>query len=89
MKHQGAGFILTNPHETEFVYALKYNFHESNNEPEYEALYAGLGMALAINVDQLIIHGDSQIVHVHVTGMFAAKEANMRKYSKIAKKLLS
>lgn len=58
-EHQGAGFVFKNPNGTELAYALKYNFHSSNNESEYEVLLAGLRMTLTINVDQLIIHGDS------------------------------
>lgn len=44
---------------TEFMNTIKYIFHASNNESEYETLLAGLQMALTMNLDQLIIHGDS------------------------------
>lgn len=71
------------------MFALKYNFHPSNNELEYEALLAGVCIALRMNVDQLIIHGDSQIVHKHITGMFEVKENNIKNYSERAKELLS
>lgn len=88
-EHQGANFVPKTPTRTEFAYALKYIFHASNNKLEYEVLLVGLQMALAMNVDQLIIHGDSQIVHRHITDMFETKEENMKKYSKLAKALFS
>lgn len=37
-------------------------------------------MALALNVEQLIIRGDSKVVLDHVTGSFKAKEDNMKNY---------
>lgn len=44
-------------------------------------------MALALNVEKLIIRGDSKIVFGHVTGYFKAKEDNMKRYSTIVKGL--
>lgn len=48
-----ASFVLKNLDGAE----LKYNFKASNNESEYEVLLVGIRMALALNVDHLIIHG--------------------------------
>lgn len=78
--HQGVGFTLKSPSGVEFAYALKYDFHVCNNESEYESLLVGLRMALAMKMDQLIVHGDSQIAYRHITGMFEAKKDNMKKY---------
>ncbi|KAI5682874.1 hypothetical protein M9H77_04102 [Catharanthus roseus] len=77
----------SSPIGAEFAYALKYSFPISNNESE--ALLAGLRMALAINMEQLIIHGDSKFVYNHIIGTFEAKEDNMKKYSMLAKTLVS
>ncbi|GKE26338.1 reverse transcriptase domain-containing protein [Tanacetum coccineum] len=41
----GAGLIITNPEGVEFTYALRFRFHATNNEAEYEALIAGLRIA--------------------------------------------
>lgn len=45
-------------------------------------------MALALNMEQVIIQGDSKIVFDHVIGSFEAKEDNMKRYSTIVKSLI-
>lgn len=42
----GAGFILISPDGHELTYARSFEFKASNNEAEYEALIAGLKLAL-------------------------------------------
>ncbi|GJU63738.1 reverse transcriptase domain-containing protein [Tanacetum coccineum] len=46
----GAGLILTSLEGTEFTYALRFQFTASNNEAEYEALIAGLWIAVQMGV---------------------------------------
>ncbi|KAI5652821.1 hypothetical protein M9H77_30008 [Catharanthus roseus] len=58
------------------------------NESKHEALTAGLRMAQALNVDQLIIRGDSKAVVRQVTGSFETKESHIKKYAALAKSLL-
>ena len=41
----GAGLILTSPEGIDIEYALRFGFHASNNEAEYEAIIAGLNLA--------------------------------------------
>ncbi|XP_071704748.1 uncharacterized protein [Rutidosis leptorrhynchoides] len=43
----GAGLVLTIPSGEEHTYALRFNFDVTNNEAEYEALLAGLNVALS------------------------------------------
>ncbi|CAL9010263.1 unnamed protein product [Prunus brigantina] len=38
----GAGLVLISPDKVVLEYALRFKFHASNNEAEYEALLAGL-----------------------------------------------
>ena len=42
----GAGLILADPDGKEVTYALRFEFPASNNEAEYEALIAGLELAV-------------------------------------------
>ena len=58
----GAGLILTSPEGIDIEYALRFGFHTSNNEAEYEAVIAGLNLAHSLEVDRLEICSDSQLV---------------------------
>nr|GFA50803.1 reverse transcriptase domain-containing protein [Tanacetum cinerariifolium]GFA52754.1 reverse transcriptase domain-containing protein [Tanacetum cinerariifolium]GFA52877.1 reverse transcriptase domain-containing protein [Tanacetum cinerariifolium] len=58
----GAGLILTNPEGMEFTYALRFEFDATNNEPEYEALIAGLRIAKQMSVKNLQANLDSRLV---------------------------
>ncbi|CAL8145589.1 unnamed protein product [Prunus armeniaca] len=42
--------------------ALRFKFHASNNEAEYEALLAGLRLAKEMGAEQIQIFSDSQLV---------------------------
>ena len=42
----GAGLILTSPEGIDIEYALRFGFHTSNTEAEYEAVIAGLNLAI-------------------------------------------
>jgi hypothetical protein len=55
----GAGLILTNPDGIEFTYALRFEFTATNNEAEYEALIAGLRIAIRMGVRNLEANVDS------------------------------
>ena len=47
----GAGLILTSPEGIDIEYALRFGFHTSNNEAEYDAVIAGLNLAHSLEVD--------------------------------------
>ena len=55
----GAGLILTSPEGIDIEYALRFGFHTSNNEAEYEAVILGLNLAHSLEVDQLEVYSDS------------------------------
>nr|GEZ61462.1 reverse transcriptase domain-containing protein [Tanacetum cinerariifolium] len=85
----GAGLRLTNPDGVEFTYALRFQFAASNNEAEYEALIAGLRIAMQMGVKNIQTYVDSKLVANQVLGTYVAKEDNMIKYLEIAKGLVS
>ena len=58
----GAGLILTSSEGIDIEYALRFGFHTSNNEAEYETIIAGLNLAHSLEVDQLEVYSDSQLV---------------------------
>ncbi|KAG7564279.1 Ribonuclease H domain [Arabidopsis suecica] len=62
-------------------------FPASNNEAEYEALLAGLRLALAIGAEKIIAYCDSQLVVNQFTGDYEAKAPRMEAYLSAVKKL--
>ena len=51
----GASLILTSPEGIDIEYPLRFGFHTSNNEAEYEAVIAGLNLAHSLEADRLQI----------------------------------
>ena len=76
----GAGLILTSPEGIDVEYALRFGFHASNNEAEYEAVIAGLNLAHSLEVDQLEVHSDSQLVVRQIEDTYEAKSKKMVLY---------
>ncbi|KAG7594060.1 Ribonuclease H-like superfamily [Arabidopsis thaliana x Arabidopsis arenosa] len=62
-------------------------FPASNNEAEYEALLAGLRLALAIGAEKIIAYCDSLVVVNQVAGDYEAKAPRMEAYLSAVKKL--
>nr|GEY30873.1 reverse transcriptase domain-containing protein [Tanacetum cinerariifolium] len=84
----GAGLILTNPEGVEFTYTLRFQFAAFNNEAEYEALVAGLRIAMQMRVKNIQVNVDSKLVANQVLGTYVEKEDNMIKYLEIVKGLV-
>ena len=76
----GAGLILTSPEGIDIKYALRFGFHGSNNEAEYEAVIAGLNLAHSLEVDQLEVHSDSQLVVRQIEDTYETKSEKMVLY---------
>ena len=76
----GTGLILTSPEGIDVEYALRFGFHASNNEAEYEAVIAGLNLAHSLEVDQLEVHSDSQLVIRQIEDTYKAKSEKMVLY---------
>ena len=58
----GAGVVLFSPEEDKIECMIRLEFHATNNEAKYEALIAGLDLAKAAGVENMIIHCDSQVL---------------------------
>ena len=76
----GAGLILTSPEGIDIEYALRFGFHTSNNEAEYEVVIAGLNLAHSLEVDQLEVYSDSQLVVRQIEDTYEAKSERMILY---------
>lgn len=51
--------VLTNPSGDTFEYVILFDFSAFNNEGEYEALVAGIKMALTIEAIKILIYSES------------------------------
>ena len=87
-KGSGAGLMLTSPEGIDIEYALRFGFHASNNEAEYEAVIAGLNLAHTLEVDQLEVHSDSQLVVRQIEDTYEAKSEKMVLYLQKVRELL-
>ena len=80
--------ILTSPEGIDIEYALRFGFHASNNEAEYEVIIAGLNLAHSLEVDQLEVHSDSQLVVRQIEDTYEAKSETMVLYLQKVRDLL-
>ena len=76
----GAGLILTSLEGIGIEYALRFGFHTSNNEAEYEVVIAGLNFAHSLEVDRLEICSDSQLIVRQIENTNEAKSGRMILY---------
>ena len=83
------GLQLTSPAGERIEQAVRLGFDASNNESEYEALIAGVELALAVGADNLLIRSDSQLVIGQVNAEFESREPRMAKYASLVKQRLS
>ncbi|XP_023743054.1 uncharacterized protein LOC111891220 [Lactuca sativa] len=81
----GSGLILTSPEGEEVTYALRFDFHTSNNEAEYEALLAGLQLAKHMGAKVVTALTDSRLAANQVNGSFEVRDPRMGKYVNMVK----
>ena len=55
----GAGVVIQTPERDKIECMIRLDFPMTNNEAEYEALVAGLDLAKAAGVENMIVHCDS------------------------------
>jgi ribonuclease HI len=58
----GAGLLFISPLRVHIQYVIRLHFAASNNITEYEALIAGLRIAVELGVRHHDVRGDSQLV---------------------------
>ncbi|CAL2247008.1 unnamed protein product [Prunus armeniaca] len=85
----GADLVLISSDKVVLKYALRFKFHPSNNEAEYEALLAGLRLAKEMSVKQIQIFSDLQLVVHQVNQDFTAKDVSMTAYLQHTRHLLT
>ncbi|XP_065020481.1 uncharacterized protein LOC135645744 [Musa acuminata AAA Group] len=79
-KGAGAGLVLEAPDGRSFEHSLRFGFKATNNEAEYEALLAGLRLAVEMQVDDIHVLIDSQLVAEQLFDGYEARDPIMSKY---------
>ncbi|XP_073112333.1 uncharacterized protein [Elaeis guineensis] len=85
----GASFLLTSSEGVVTEHALRFDFKASNNQAEYEALVAGLKLALELEIDRLQVFSDSQLIVGQTKGEFETQDPTMAKYRQKVKDLVA
>jgi ribonuclease HI len=61
----------------------------TNNQSEYNALIAALEFAIAVNVEEVVCHLDSELVAKQLNGEYSVKNAELQKLWRKAQELKS
>ncbi|GFZ15785.1 hypothetical protein Acr_25g0001940 [Actinidia rufa] len=72
--------VIQIPSGEQMEYAIRMGFKATNNEAEYEALFAWLRVVVELGAQSLEIFSDSQLVINQVQGDYLAKDARMMAY---------
>ena len=84
----GIGLQLKSPTGERIEQAIRLGFSASNNESEYEALLAGIELAVTVSTDRLLIRSDSQLVVGQVNEEYESRDPRMSKYISLVKQRL-
>ena len=76
----GADVVIQTPERDKIECMIGLDFPTTNNEVEYEALVAGLDLARAAGVENMIMHYDSQVITSQVNGDYECRNERMKKY---------
>ncbi|XP_058216879.1 uncharacterized protein LOC131327762 [Rhododendron vialii] len=76
----GASIVLVSPSGTVHESVVSIGYSATNNEAEYEALIAGLQLALRLDTDSVHIFCDSQLIMGHLNDDYQAKDQRMNAY---------
>ncbi|XP_072084445.1 uncharacterized protein [Arachis hypogaea] len=85
----GAGILLKEGDKVVAEQSLQFRFNASNNQAEYEALLAGLKLALQLHIPRITAYCDSSLVVHQIRGEFQVKDPLLEKYWLITKDLIS
>ncbi|XP_072060415.1 uncharacterized protein [Arachis hypogaea] len=85
----GAGVLLKEGDKVVAEQSLQFRFNASNNQAEYEALLAGLKLALQLQIPRITVYCDSSLVVHQIKGEFQVKDPLLEKHWLITKDLIS
>ena len=74
----GCGYVIMNSDETEILIGdSEFLGRNTNNYAEYMGMILGIKKALELNIDNLIIKGDSQLVIKQMLKQYSVKAPNL------------
>ncbi|KAF7151162.1 hypothetical protein RHSIM_Rhsim02G0198000 [Rhododendron simsii] len=76
----GAGIVLVSPEGTVHESVVSIGYRATNNEAEYEALIAGLQLALRLGADSVHMFCDSRLIVGHLNDDYQARDERMNAY---------
>ena len=76
----GVGLQLKAPIEERIEQVILLDFPVSNNEVEYEAILAGIDLAISVSSEKIIIQSDSQLMVGQVNEEYETWDQRMAKY---------
>src|SRR6187551_4069368 len=83
----GAGLLFVSPLGEHIRHVVRLHFPASNNMAEYEALLAGLRIAIELGVKRLDVWGDSQLVIDQVMKEASCHDDKMQAYCNAVRRL--
>lgn len=88
-RRAGAGLVFKTPQGGMIYHSFSLLKEEcSNNEAEYEALIFGLLLALSMNVQSLLVYGDSQLIIRQVNDIYEVRKPELVPYYDAVQKLM-
>ena len=72
--------MIQTPEGDKIQCMIRLDFPTTNNKTKYEALVAGLDLAKAGGVENIVIHCDSQVVTSQINGGYKCKNERMKRY---------
>jgi ribonuclease HI len=83
------GVVLYDAHDQELACLKKYIGETTNNQAEYQALVAGLELALSRQISSIHCYLDSELVVKQIQGLYRVKEPSLKPLADEVKRLRS
>uniref|UniRef100_A0A2N9HVR6 Uncharacterized protein n=1 Tax=Fagus sylvatica TaxID=28930 RepID=A0A2N9HVR6_FAGSY len=87
-EESGAGVVFVSPQKHMLPFAFRLNEPCSNNVAEYQALIAGLQMALDMKISYLEVYGDSKLVINQLLTHYEVRNEGLVPYFRLATRLI-
>ncbi|KAL1223377.1 RNA-directed DNA polymerase-like protein [Cardamine amara subsp. amara] len=84
----GVGLRLNSSEGETIEQSYRLGFNASNNEAEYEALIAGLKLAIGLGIRELSAFSDSQLVASQFHGEYDTRDERMEAYLQVVRDLV-